>query len=295
MIIISPTIGDSQLIIRQIQGVYKVKNEELKKLHAIAKNLLESIPSHSLEYIPRAQNVRADELSNMAMDTRQDLSVVAPSQSDPVLEDTGIDIDTDTDGLVVKSIDGDISVEDVSVIGESIHTEERQEIFQSNVGKVGSIKREEKTKFTFENVEIIMDQNEVGDDFTISVVELEGKKGATEKNRVEKYPCLQKIIKLIIVREKQVNPRSLSVVDGSDPNVVKETKKEKQSPIKGTVQSKKLNLVDGKETAALMSAKLKKSSTEQKVIEEESTTGDGTVETVIPPKESRKKKIHIIT
>ena len=290
--------GDSQLIIRQIQGVYKVKNEELKKLHAIAKNLLLSIPSHSLEYIPRAQNARADELSNMAMDTRQDVSVVAPSQSDSAQEDTDIDIDTDTetdtDGIVVKSTDGDPSIEDISVTAASLHTEELQKILQSIVGKEGNIKREEKTKFSFENVEIIMDQNEVGDDFMISVVELESKKGATKKNRVDKLPHLQKIIKVIIVREKQVDHRSLSAEDGNNPSVVKEMKKEKQTPIKGTVQPKKLSLVDGK-PAARTSVKLRKNLIDQEAIPEESKTDDGNVETVIPPKESKKKNIHIIT
>lgn len=73
------TAGDSQLIIKQVQGVYKVKHEDMKRLHSDVSELLKRIPHVSLEYIPRAQNARADELSNFAMDTRQNVSVVRPA------------------------------------------------------------------------------------------------------------------------------------------------------------------------------------------------------------------------
>ena len=46
-----------------------MKNANLKQLHLEARNLLLNIPKHILEYIPRAQNGRADQLSNEAMDT----------------------------------------------------------------------------------------------------------------------------------------------------------------------------------------------------------------------------------
>lgn len=66
--------GDSQLVIYQIQGKYKVKKDHLKPLHREAIELLTHIPSHSLEYIPRERNGRADALSNLAMDRRQNQS-----------------------------------------------------------------------------------------------------------------------------------------------------------------------------------------------------------------------------
>ena len=72
-----PFTGDSQLILNQVEGKYKVKNENLKPLHAEATTLLRSIPKHILEYIPRAQNARADELSNMAMDSMEQSSVMS--------------------------------------------------------------------------------------------------------------------------------------------------------------------------------------------------------------------------
>ena len=72
-----PFTGDSQFILNQVEGKYKVKNENLKPLHAEATTLLRSIPKHILEYIPRAQNARADELSNMAMDSMEQSSVMS--------------------------------------------------------------------------------------------------------------------------------------------------------------------------------------------------------------------------
>jgi Reverse transcriptase-like len=68
--------GDSQLILYQVEGKYKVKNENLKTLHTEATELLRSIPKYILEYIPRARNARADELSNFAMDTLQNTSTL---------------------------------------------------------------------------------------------------------------------------------------------------------------------------------------------------------------------------
>jgi hypothetical protein len=59
-----------------VEGKYKVKNENLKTLHTEATELLRSIPKYILEYIPRARNARADELSNFAMDTLQNTSTL---------------------------------------------------------------------------------------------------------------------------------------------------------------------------------------------------------------------------
>lgn len=63
--------GDSQLVLRQIEGIYKTRTIHLIPLHSDVKKLLAQIPNYSLEHIPREQNCRADELSNIAMDTKQ--------------------------------------------------------------------------------------------------------------------------------------------------------------------------------------------------------------------------------
>ena len=63
---------DSELIVRQIQGRYRVKNAALKPLHAELKALTERIPSFSIRHVPRTQNSAADALANAALDaTRQ--------------------------------------------------------------------------------------------------------------------------------------------------------------------------------------------------------------------------------
>jgi len=60
--------ADSQLLIRQLQGKYAVKNEVLKRLHEEALALLQSFERYELVHIPREQNALADEMSNRAID-----------------------------------------------------------------------------------------------------------------------------------------------------------------------------------------------------------------------------------
>ena len=59
---------DSQLIVRQVLGQYKVKHPDLKPLFADVKALLDKIPTWSITHVPRAQNKRADELANQGID-----------------------------------------------------------------------------------------------------------------------------------------------------------------------------------------------------------------------------------
>ena len=60
--------GDSQLVIRQLTGEYKVRNSGLKLLHAKALQLAALIPVVKFAHIPRELNRRADALANQAMD-----------------------------------------------------------------------------------------------------------------------------------------------------------------------------------------------------------------------------------
>jgi ribonuclease HI len=60
--------ADSQLLIRQLQGKYAVKNEVLKRLHEEALALLRSFDQSELVHVPREQNALADEMSNRAID-----------------------------------------------------------------------------------------------------------------------------------------------------------------------------------------------------------------------------------
>ena len=61
---------DSQLIVRQIQGQYKVKHPTLKPLFVEVKGLLAKIESWSVAHVPREQNKRADELANKGIDEK---------------------------------------------------------------------------------------------------------------------------------------------------------------------------------------------------------------------------------
>jgi ribonuclease HI len=60
--------GDSLLIIEQMRGNYKVKNEGLKPLHMQARMLVMQIGDVKFEHVPREENKDADRLSNVGMD-----------------------------------------------------------------------------------------------------------------------------------------------------------------------------------------------------------------------------------
>ena len=60
--------GDSLLIIEQMRGNYKVKNEGLKPLHMKARMMVMQIGNVKFDHVPREQNKDADRLSNVGMD-----------------------------------------------------------------------------------------------------------------------------------------------------------------------------------------------------------------------------------
>jgi len=59
---------DSELVVRQMLGQYKVKNEGLKPLHAAARTAVAKLGSVRFESVPRDDNGRADALVNEALD-----------------------------------------------------------------------------------------------------------------------------------------------------------------------------------------------------------------------------------
>ena len=58
---------DSELVVKQVKGVYKVKNPGLKPLHAQAHRALAGL-KFDISYVPREENKEADALANQAMD-----------------------------------------------------------------------------------------------------------------------------------------------------------------------------------------------------------------------------------
>ncbi len=62
-------IGDSELVVRQVRGEYRVKDAGLRPLHAGAIQALADFDRWSIRNVPRAENAAADELVNSTLDS----------------------------------------------------------------------------------------------------------------------------------------------------------------------------------------------------------------------------------
>lgn len=65
-------LADSELLVHQINGVYKVKNSGLKPLYERARHLISQIESFSIQHVYREQNREADRLANRTLDAASD-------------------------------------------------------------------------------------------------------------------------------------------------------------------------------------------------------------------------------
>jgi ribonuclease HI len=61
--------GDSNLVIQQMNGKFRVNAEHIKPLHATAKNIIRNFDSIQFVHVYRHLNQRADELSNMGLES----------------------------------------------------------------------------------------------------------------------------------------------------------------------------------------------------------------------------------
>jgi ribonuclease HI len=61
-------IGDSQLVVRQVKGEYRVKDEGLRPLHAEVRAALDSFDRWSIRHVRREHNAEADRLVNETLD-----------------------------------------------------------------------------------------------------------------------------------------------------------------------------------------------------------------------------------
>ncbi len=59
---------DSELVARQISGIYRVKHPDLKPIHAAVMEMLRSLQGYTVGHVPRELNKDADRLSNIAID-----------------------------------------------------------------------------------------------------------------------------------------------------------------------------------------------------------------------------------
>lgn len=70
--------ADSELVVRQLNGIYKVKSPGLKPLFQQALNLMRQIKDVRVTHVYREANSRADQLANMAMDREAKIEPLGP-------------------------------------------------------------------------------------------------------------------------------------------------------------------------------------------------------------------------
>lgn len=61
-------VGDSELVVKQVRGEYKVKNAGIKPLHSEVLAALEPFDEWTIEHVRREENAEADALVNQALD-----------------------------------------------------------------------------------------------------------------------------------------------------------------------------------------------------------------------------------
>lgn len=68
--------SDSELLVRQLTGQYRVRSQSIAPLFERAQLLLLKFAAWQIRHVPREQNRRADELANMAVDQRKNVVVL---------------------------------------------------------------------------------------------------------------------------------------------------------------------------------------------------------------------------
>jgi ribonuclease HI len=77
--------GDSELIIKQMRGEYRVKHPDMRVLYDQARELVRGFEDVKIEHNLRHKNALADKLANLAMDRRADVTDVnGAAPADPV-------------------------------------------------------------------------------------------------------------------------------------------------------------------------------------------------------------------
>ena len=61
-------LGDSELVVRQVQGRYKVKDANLRTYHAQVREALRELSSWSIDHVRREHNADADRIVNEVLD-----------------------------------------------------------------------------------------------------------------------------------------------------------------------------------------------------------------------------------
>jgi ribonuclease HI len=61
-------LSDSELLVRQLRGAYRVRHPEIRRLFAAAQEEIRKLDRFSVQHVPRAQNAEADALANRGID-----------------------------------------------------------------------------------------------------------------------------------------------------------------------------------------------------------------------------------
>jgi ribonuclease HI len=99
-------VSDSELLVRQIKGFYKVKNTALKELHGRAKQLIAQLEWFSIDHALREHNREADDLANQAMDKGTGRVARAPSPA--AVSAMQQEFEGTVQGGVIKLINGEL-------------------------------------------------------------------------------------------------------------------------------------------------------------------------------------------
>lgn len=75
--------GDSELVVKQMKGIYRVKNAGLRELFDEAQVLLKQFAHATIDHNYRHKNATADKLANLAMDRKADVTDVNGGGADP--------------------------------------------------------------------------------------------------------------------------------------------------------------------------------------------------------------------
>jgi ribonuclease HI len=60
--------SDSELLVRQMKGIYKMKSPDLRPLYERARKMVAALETFAIEHVPRERNSEADALANAALD-----------------------------------------------------------------------------------------------------------------------------------------------------------------------------------------------------------------------------------
>ncbi|MBI4536285.1 MAG: ribonuclease HI family protein [Ignavibacteriae bacterium] len=68
--------SDSELMVRQVNGKYKVKDEKLRRYFQQVQAILEESPfEFELKHVSREENHEADRLANLGIETRKEMTI----------------------------------------------------------------------------------------------------------------------------------------------------------------------------------------------------------------------------